>query len=243
MRLGQRFSSRGFTLIEILITVALSSVIIATVYQTFYTQQRSFTQQTEVTNIQQGLRAGMYLLTREIRSAGYDTLREQPFGFVTSFPAPNNAFVVDYAVDTTILAFTLDANGNGTLQTNDTDNNGDGVIDINDAEQIAYRYNAATRMLERFSATAGGGAWAPVLANIDAVNFVFRASDGTVTTDPATIAFVEISLLIRADDPTPHYVDSTVYQNKHGVDLCPTCDNTYQRRLLVTTVQVRNAGL
>lgn len=66
-------SSKGFTLIEILIALSISSIVMVAVYQTFNSQQRSYILQEEVAYMQQNLRGAMMLLTNDIRMAGYDS--------------------------------------------------------------------------------------------------------------------------------------------------------------------------
>lgn len=62
----------GFTLVELLIGIAISSVVLAATYTVFNAQQKAYSTQTDVVDIQQSLRAGMYYLEREIRLAAYD---------------------------------------------------------------------------------------------------------------------------------------------------------------------------
>jgi prepilin-type N-terminal cleavage/methylation domain-containing protein len=93
----RRNTRNGFTVIEVMIAMAISSVLVAAVYQTFHSQQRSYTMQSEAAAMEQNLRGSLYLLTRELRSAGYNPTQATTdnFRFVTSFPAPNNLFTVN----------------------------------------------------------------------------------------------------------------------------------------------------
>src|SRR5262250_4033578 len=94
MRISKRKTQSGFTIIEVIVAMAISSVLITAVYQTFHSQQRSYTMQNEAAAMEQNLRGSLYLLTKELRSAGYNPNPEtiENFRFVTSFPAPNNLF-------------------------------------------------------------------------------------------------------------------------------------------------------
>jgi Tfp pilus assembly protein PilW len=243
MYLHTRKTPYGLTLVEILVALSLSVVITTAIYQTFHVQQRSYVVQSEAAQMQQGLRAGMHLLTSDIRAAAYDPTGEARAGFVTTFEPPHDSFTVDYSLPngTTSLAFTIDENGDSVINSNN-DNNGDGVLDSNDAEEIAYRYDSAARRLERFKVI--DGTWDTVLANVDAVNFVFVDRNGVVTTDPTRFQFVEVSLLIRSDRRTHDYQTTTVYRTKRDLNLCASCmGDHYHRRLLSTTVEIRNAGL
>src|SRR5919108_5207562 len=78
-------SEQGFSLIETVIAMAISSVIITGIYQTFHSQQRSYLTQNRVVEMQQNLRAGVYLMVKDIRSIGYDPRNSGNFGLVTDF--------------------------------------------------------------------------------------------------------------------------------------------------------------
>ena len=221
---------RGLTIIELLLYLTLSSLLIAGIYQTFATQQKSYVHQNTAAELQQNLRTGMYLMTKDIHSAGYNPARRNGIGFVTTFPAPNDKFTIDYATQNTIIAFTADANGNGS-------------IEPNDSEMLAYRFNAADHTLERFKAanTVAGGSWEAIADHVEMVNFIALAQDGTVTTEAKKIRAVEIALLVRGHKPDPQFTTQEVYRNKQGVVLCQTCSGDhYHRRLLTTTAQARN---
>jgi type IV pilus assembly protein PilW len=246
MTASKRKIQNGFTIIEVMIAMVISSILITAVYQTFHSQQRSYTMQNEAAAMEQNLRGSLYLLTKELRSAGYNPQQEtiENFRFVTSFPAPNNLLVVDYTPCSNCIhpsiAFTLDTcNGTDVC----------GVIDPNKNEQIAYRFDDATKTLQRFNDTQADPTkkWETVASNIDAVDFVFFDQKNTKATNQANIEYVEISLLARMGKPDSKYTNTTVYTNKEGVNLCPpiTCPNGYfgdhyHRRLLTTTIQIRN---
>ena len=61
----------GLTLIELLIALVMSAIIIAALYQTFIGQQKTYTVQEQVVDMQQNLRVGINKMMREIRMAGF----------------------------------------------------------------------------------------------------------------------------------------------------------------------------
>ena len=65
-----RDSERGFTLIEVMVSLLLASLVIAGAYGIMIVQQRLFKQQTQVQVAQQGVAVAMELLERDIRKAG-----------------------------------------------------------------------------------------------------------------------------------------------------------------------------
>jgi len=66
-------SMAGFTIIELLIAIALGLVILAGLFRTFKVQHDSYVVQDQVSAMQQNLRAAMYLITRDLQMAGYYT--------------------------------------------------------------------------------------------------------------------------------------------------------------------------
>ena len=155
--------------------------------------------------MEQNLRGSLYLLTKELRSAGYNPTQAttDDFRFVTSFPATNNLFVVNYTTDHSMVAFTLDTDGSG-------------VIEPNRNEQIAYRFNNAQKTLERFNDTQADPTkkWEIVASNIDAVYFMYFDQNKNIATDPANIEYIEISLLARMGKQDSKYTNTNVYTNK-----------------------------
>src|SRR4030042_6190973 len=62
---------KGLTLIELLIALVLSSILIAALYRGFISQQKNYTVQDQVADMQQNLRIAISQMTTEIRMAGY----------------------------------------------------------------------------------------------------------------------------------------------------------------------------
>ncbi len=224
----------GFTLIEVLVAMVIGSILITAIYQMFHSQQKSYLIQDQVAEMQQNLRAGLYMLTRDLRNAGYDPTGSGNFGFVTDFATPYSIFTpdIDYANNRTALAFTFDQipAGGGTE---------DGVVDPGPTEKVAYRYNATDRTLERYN--FGNTAWDTVATNVDALDFVFLDASGAVTTDPANFHAVEITVLVRTSRQDLEYTNPETYTNKQNQTLCSGCTGDHhRRRQLSTTVRLRN---
>ena len=66
----------GFTLIELLITLFIMGFVLTAIISTFVSQDRIHKSQDQVAAMQQNLRAVMYMMAREIRTAGYDEGRK-----------------------------------------------------------------------------------------------------------------------------------------------------------------------
>jgi type IV pilus assembly protein PilW len=66
-------TDQGFTLVELLVAMAISLVVMGAIFLTFKSQQDSYIIQDQITATQQNLRSAMYILTRDIQMAGYYT--------------------------------------------------------------------------------------------------------------------------------------------------------------------------
>ncbi len=63
--------NKGVTLIELLVALAISGILVGAIYRTFIAQQRTYTAQEQVVDMQQNVRAAMNRMTTEIRMAGF----------------------------------------------------------------------------------------------------------------------------------------------------------------------------
>ena len=70
-RMRDSRGERGVTLIELLVALVLSSILIFVLYKTFLRQQKTYTVQEQVFDLQQNARATMARMVREIRMAGF----------------------------------------------------------------------------------------------------------------------------------------------------------------------------
>jgi prepilin-type N-terminal cleavage/methylation domain-containing protein len=62
---------RGLTLIELTIALMMSSILIAALYRTFIVQQKTYTVQEQVVDMQQNVRVAINRMMSEIRMAGF----------------------------------------------------------------------------------------------------------------------------------------------------------------------------
>jgi type IV pilus assembly protein PilW len=112
---------KGFTLIETMVTLAVSGVVLSGIMAVFLAQQKSTIVQTNVSDMQQTLRAAMDFISRDIRMAGYDPAESRNFGF-------EDVSFKDYDGNN-------DSSGYGYLQLS-WDEDEDGTLDSN--EVISY---------------------------------------------------------------------------------------------------------
>jgi len=68
--------NEGVTLIELLVAMAISAILIAAIYRTFISQQKTYTVQEQVVDMQQNVRVAINRMMREIRMAGFGNVSD-----------------------------------------------------------------------------------------------------------------------------------------------------------------------
>jgi prepilin-type N-terminal cleavage/methylation domain-containing protein len=63
--------TRGLTLIEVLVAIAIGSIVVLALYEVFMTQNRIYTLQDDAGEMQQNLRVGMERISRDLTMAGF----------------------------------------------------------------------------------------------------------------------------------------------------------------------------
>lgn len=218
-------SNNGFTFVELLVTLVVSGVVLAGISSTFYSQHTSYLNQEQMVSMQQNLRAAMYIMEREIRMAGHDPNGDSGSGILTA-----NSSSIRIAQDLTNDAGTgipdgdvNDPGENITYSLQDADGDGDTDLVRND-------HNGAGIQM--------------IAEDIDALNFVYLNQNQAVTTMPADMRSVQISVVAKTGQPSRGYVNKTVYQNQRGQTIfIPLSGDQHRRRLLTAEVKCRNLGL
>ena len=251
--------SRGFTLVELLVAMAISSIIMGIMYASYQAQLKSQVTQQQVVEMQQNARAAMFALEREIRLAGYDPT-ESDVPQITS-------------AQTGSISFTMDIN-------NGVDDDLDGNIDefnesgmpnvdgdINDnLEQITYRLSndaggdgiadGLNCNLQRQHWDGAAMQSTDIALNIDALNFAYLDAGGNnlivggavPAGQLADIRSVQISIVARAGKSPRHgrsnqNLDDQDYMNQQGAVILPAQNDRFRRIVLSTDVFCRNLGL
>lgn len=110
------FANGGFTIIELLISMAASALVVAAIYVLFVSQQRHYLAQSQVAEMQQNLRSGTGMMEADLRMVGY-----------TPVENPTDSFgLID--ITKRNLSYVLDNNGNSSIQFS-VDLDEDGVLD------------------------------------------------------------------------------------------------------------------
>ncbi len=225
----------GFTLVELLIAMAVGVIVMAAVMTSFLSQHDSYLVQDNVVVMQQNIRVAMELLTSEIRMAGYNPTGNANAGIVTA-TAGRLGFTQDLNDD----GDTADANEEityGFSTTNDA--TADGIADTGSAN-LGRNTGTATGV--------GGSGFQPISENFHAIEFNYLMADGTFISAPAATAIndirgIRISLLARAAQTDSKFTNTTAYTSASGAAWGSPYNDQFRRRLLITTIQCRNLGL
>lgn len=208
----------GFTLIELMIAMAVASILLAGIASAYWVQTQTSREQQMVVEMQQNLRAAMFLLERDIMMAGYD------------MDAASNPDATITAATATVFAFQfVDDDDNQVTVTYDLyDALGDGDMDIGRQERI----------------NGVDGPKAAIAQNIENIQFFYTMADGTQTLAPATqddrddIRAVGVSILARTASGTRSR-DNATYLTLSGATWGPY-NNNFKRQIITANIKCRN---
>ncbi len=77
-------SKRGFTLVELLIAICMFGIFGAAVLTAFQAQEKSYSIQDHVVEMQENLRGALDMMVRDLRMVGYDPTHDADAGFTTA---------------------------------------------------------------------------------------------------------------------------------------------------------------
>lgn len=232
-------SIKGFTLIELMIAMAVAGIVMAGIYAAYEMQVRSQITNQALVDMQQEMRAAMLIMERDLRMAGYDPTQ--------------NAGAEITEIRANSVAVTMDVAGGNT---DGIDNDNDGIVDEADEadfpdgdlddgnEVIRYVHAIDADGTPYLGRSMGGGTLSPVAYNIDALNFVYLDQDGNPTADRTQIRAIAVTMVGRSGTDVPvlffKQQDNTVYRNQQGDVILAAPNDDFRRMMLSTVVKCRN---
>ncbi|MDY7032897.1 MAG: prepilin-type N-terminal cleavage/methylation domain-containing protein [Thermodesulfobacteriota bacterium] len=121
MKQQRKKRNKGFSLVELMIALAVGAVLTVGVFNFFASMEKSYTVQDQMTVMQQNARVGIDFMTKEIRLAGYGmnageiitVADDDSITFRGDVDSDGNVETVQYTVDTGTLELTRDVDGSG----------------------------------------------------------------------------------------------------------------------------------
>ncbi len=168
-------SVKGYTLVEMMIALALSAIVILTIFTYANICLRIFGSQERVVSAQQSARAALDLMVRDIRMAGYDPK--------ASFHGPSQGIGILSATES-MLQFTADLNADR--------------VDNEGLENLTYFFDPATG---RLRLKEGGKAYPQTfIEHVSALKFEYRNAGGAPALELRDIATVLVTLTVEEKD-------------------------------------------
>ena len=209
--------NRGFTLMELLIAMAIVSIVMIAVVSAYQIQVRGKNTQENLTDMNQAARAAMEIMVHEIRTAGCDPNRTAGAGITVM--AANQ------------LDFSMDIGDGASFEP-------DGDLD-DPNEQVSYALNGGN-----LTRTAGAGVAQPLARNVDALDFVYLDEDGNITGTPADVRSIQLAIVARSGTEAGGLMNTVTdvrqYQNLQGNVIFGPANDPFRRLLLTTTVMCYN---
>ena len=251
-------SLNGFSLVELLVAMAITAVVMTAVFKIYTTQQDSYLLQEQVAEMQQNGRIAKYVMTKEIRMAGYDPTGLAKAGFISA-----GGEIIHFTMDITDEDGTITVPGDdityavssGNLERNDGANN-QPVVENVEAVGFAYAFDADDD--GNIDTSAGGNIiWAIDSDVTDADTrldtYLDTNDDGIISIDdnPAganlaspvdldKIRAVRIWVLARTGREDRAFSDTSTYV---VANQRVNANDGSRRHLLTTTVKCRNMAL
>ena len=241
-------ANQGFTLIEIVVAMAVTFIVAAAIFATYRAYQMSHITQKELVSMNQNIRSAAYFITRDLRMAGFDPTTGAG---ATILVANEGSF-----------QFQADLDRDGTIQNNEifryaltNDNNGDGVAD-----------SLPCHLGRDVGVVPNNTGLQIVAENIQAIDFEYMTYtpntflpmsmnaplggvDGVLVGPPLNmeedIRFIRLTIVATSGDRTAvmayKQTDSDQYWNALQTRLTLGSQNdTLRRSMLITEIHLRN---
>jgi type IV pilus assembly protein PilW len=246
------YSKNGFTLVELMVAVALTGIAVIAIYRGYTSFSQTADAQEQIIEMQQNLRIGMFWLVRDLRRAGMDNENDNNAGFIVA--------------DSTTVRFSMDIGGDdpltglqptswaltGTWNVAMTAGDGD-VDDLGERISYARLPNAdgGFSLYRNDENQNPGDKGDEIITNLEALNFAYFSESGTnlnlfplSAADRELIRLVEVSMVVRTTNEDYRYTNNETYFNLQDDPILTVspADN-FRRRILASQIKIRNQGL
>jgi len=184
----EEIHTQGFTLIELMLAVAIVGIVMASFYSVYISQQSSYLRQEEVAAMHQNIRSAMYHMGREIRMAGLDPKGTAGLGTGEWDPGE----WIHSSSDSEKIRFREDVRGE------DADDPPNGVIGPTE-EDITYTLVDKDGDGDTDLVREAGYGKRLIAENIKSLIFNYLDGNGTPTVTLSAIRFVDITLKAVSD--------------------------------------------
>ena len=160
--------NEGFTLAEVVMALGIMLLVLTAIINLFTSLNRTYTTQNVAAGVQQVTRAGIDIMTRNIRMAGFNPLNLNPIGIVQASPD--------------MIRFKLDTDGDGTIATNTR-------------EDMAYLLNGNKQLIRQLNGDSYSNV--SLVENVADLTFRYLDNQNLETNELSAIRTVEVSLTVE----------------------------------------------
>jgi type IV pilus assembly protein PilW len=180
--MNMKIDKKGFTAVELLISLAIMSMTLGSVYSLYMSFIRTCTKESVKIKLQQNVRSSLDMMIRDIRLAGLDPEATGEFGIIAVTPQR--------------IKFTADRDMDGEL---DIPNAADG-IDLPDLEYMEYEFDNSNGIV-RMSLYKPDGTTKELsdtlVENVTGLTFSYFTSNDVTTSNLDDIRTVGIEMTIK----------------------------------------------
>ncbi|MBW2338380.1 MAG: prepilin-type N-terminal cleavage/methylation domain-containing protein, partial [Deltaproteobacteria bacterium] len=177
-----KIDKKGFTAVELLISLAIMSMTLGSIYSLYMSFIRTCTKESVKIKLQQNVRSSLDMMIRDIRLAGLDPEGTGEFGITEVTPQR--------------IKFTADRDMDGELDTP----NDDDIIDLSDLEYMEYEFDNSNGIV-RMSLYKPDGTTRvmsdTLVENVTGLTFSYFTSNDVTTSNLDDIRTVGIEMTIK----------------------------------------------
>ncbi len=178
-----KIDKKGFTAVELLISLAIMSMTLGSIYSLYMSFIRTCTKESVKIKLQQNVRSSLDMMIRDIRLAGLDPEGTGEFGIIAVTPQS--------------IKFTADRDMDGEL---DIPNAADG-IDLSDLEYMEYEFDDVNGIVRMSLYKPPDGTTKEMsdtlVENVTGLTFSYFTSNDVTTSNLDDIRTVGIEMTIR----------------------------------------------